>query len=41
MNCWLMKSEPADVSVDDALAAPNACIARVASTAYPDTTRSG
>ena len=33
MNYWLMKSEPADVSVDDALAAPNVGIARVASTA--------
>jgi predicted RNA-binding protein with PUA-like domain len=27
MNYWLMKSEPAEVSVDDALAAPNATVA--------------
>jgi predicted RNA-binding protein with PUA-like domain len=27
MNYWLMKSEPDDVSVDDALAAPNATVA--------------
>ena len=26
MNYWLMKSEPADVSVDDALAAPDATV---------------
>jgi predicted RNA-binding protein with PUA-like domain len=26
MNYWLMKSEPDDVSVDDALAAPNATV---------------
>ncbi len=26
MNYWLMKSEPAEVSVDDALAAPNATV---------------
>jgi len=27
MNYWLMKSEPDDVSVDDALAAPNSTVA--------------
>ncbi|MDB5899297.1 MAG: hypothetical protein JWP22_1686 [Ramlibacter sp.] len=27
MNYWLMKSEPAEVSVDDALAAPNSTVA--------------
>ena len=27
MNYWLMKSEPSEVSVDDALAAPNATVA--------------
>ncbi len=27
MNYWLMKSEPADVSVDDALAAPQSTVA--------------
>src|SRR2546430_16153484 len=26
MNYWLMKSEPADVSVDDAIAAPNSTV---------------
>jgi predicted RNA-binding protein with PUA-like domain len=26
MNCWLMKSEPGEVSVDDALAAPDATV---------------
>ena len=29
MNYWLMKSEPADCSVDDALAAPDATVAWV------------
>lgn len=29
MNHWLMKSEPGECSVDDALAAPNACVPRV------------
>jgi len=26
MNCWLMKSEPDEVSIDDALAAPDATV---------------
>ena len=34
MNYWLMKSEPAEVSVDDALAAPKATVAWVGVRSY-------